>query len=173
MDRSPECQVVRHIVFIGTVGSAGRQPIQKRWPTLLEEGQERLPVGDNALQRPVGERATLPYDPEKAFVEHSGNTLPAVMAAEQYVQEIRRLFKEFWGNLKDMPQDKILARVVSQGNGALVLLGAIQSVKVATVQCSVHRIAKSRKYTTQGERELSSRLQQIEGERIQIAGRGP
>ena len=64
------------------------------------------------------------------------------------MQEIGRLFKEFWGNLKDMPQDKILARVVSQGTGTLVLLGAIQDVKVATVQCSDHWITEGRKYIT-------------------------
>src|SRR2546428_3725986 len=125
------------------------------------------------MQRPIVERTPLPYDPEKAHVEHSGNTLPAVMAAEQYVQEIGRLFNKFWGNLKDMPQDKILARVVSQGTGTLGLLGAIQGVKVTTVQCSDHWITESRKDISQGERELSSRLQQIVGERVEIAGRGP
>ncbi len=95
------------------------------------------------------------------------------MAAEKYVQEIGGLFNKFWGNLKDMPQDKILARVVSQGTRTLALLGAIHDVKIATVQCSDHWITEGRKYITQGDRELSPRLQQIVGERVEIAGRGP
>jgi len=75
------------------------------------------------------------------------------MAAEQYMQEIGRLFDKFWGNLKDVPQDKILARVVSQGTETLVLLGTIQGVKVATVQCGNHRITEGRKDIAQGKRD--------------------
>lgn len=89
------------------------------------------------------------------------------------MQEIGRLFDKFWGNLKDVPQDKIFARVVPHGTGALVLLGTIQGVKIATVQCGNHWITESWEYITQGERELSPRLQQIEGERVEVAGRGP
>ena len=62
-------------------GLAGRLAIEEDRPTLLQEREERVSVGDDLVQRPRCEQRVLSQQPEEMIVEDGRNTeLPVVPA---------------------------------------------------------------------------------------------
>lgn len=87
-------QVVELSVFPNTGCSLALAyfAVEEDRPALLEEGEESLSVRHQSLQRPFVELSVLPQEFDESFIERRRDSLAAIVAAEQYAQQVRRFF---------------------------------------------------------------------------------
>jgi len=69
--------------------------IEEDRPALLQECEERLPVRNKGLKRPVVEEGALAQELNESFVKESRNSPALIMPAQKHPQEVRRLLDQF------------------------------------------------------------------------------
>ena len=86
--RSLNGQTVGLRVFTNAGCPFGCLTVEEDRPALLEECEERLPVRNKSLKRPVVEDVALAQKLDEPPVEVSWDSLAAVVTAQQHPQEI-------------------------------------------------------------------------------------
>ena len=114
------------------------------------------------MQRPWGEHRVLTQQPEEMIVEHRWNTKSAVVPSKQELEQIGLLPDRLGCDPKDVAQHEPGGMVFTKGARRwLACLGFVQCVKVAPLQRVHHRMAQVREQVAQGERDVTTLLQQV------------
>lgn len=147
--------------FAYRIGSK-RLPIEEDGPSLLEEPEERLPVSDDPLKRPLAERAALTKELDEVGVQNRRNAEAAVVASQQEPDEIGLLPDRLRSDPEDVAQYESFGLPVTQRPvGLLPLLSLVEVVEVASVQGVDDWIAQVWEQLTQVERKLTARLEEV------------
>ena len=143
--------------------------VEEARPTLLQEREERVAVGDDVAERPGRERRVAGQQPEQVIVDQRRNAEPAVVPAQQEAEQVGLLRDGLRRDPEDMAQDEAGGLPVAQGaRRRLAGLRPVQGVEVAPLQRGYHRVAQVREQLAQAERDPPAGVQEIVGQRAQV-----
>ena len=135
--------------------------LQKQGPTLLEEGEEGRPVGQQALQGPLPPLLLEAELLQQTLIEQRRELLLAEMTPEQDTEQVGRLPDLARHHLVEVVEKKVLGGVCPQLTKVRPLQGLTQRIELAGLELGENVGVEAGEEAGQAEAELalgSSRL---------------